>query len=621
MKNKKKTLIILGILLTLSIIVGVSYAWWTYNTSQTGINHIKSDCFSVQIIDDENESILLENAFPLTDEEGYATNPYKFIVKNNCELSISYDLNLEIMGTINRLQSNFIAVSLNGEEKQILNTLKETTPTYKDNEYEALEGRLLDSGELGAKESKSYSLRLWMNQDVKITDDVMNKTFISKISIDASLITAYNEDILNGADPVIDRDLIPITIEYIEDEGVIVKYADIKKEWYNYENKEWANAVILTATGKTKNYEVGNIILETDIESYFVWIPKYRYKIWDLGEYSGLTSVDNSKVHPIEIEFGLTDTVDNDTNEKYIECTTPMNEDRTQGLSGESGNCDVGDWMTHPAFISFGVNGLWVGKFETGYMGATSTIGARQNPDTSKDYGVTAARNIIIKPNIYSWSDIEIKNAYYVSYQYQRELDSHMMKNTEWGAVAYLTNSIYGRCDKNSKICDEVTINSNSSIITGYANSNIPYSNPSSVSASTTGNYNGIYDMNGGVEEYTISVILQNNGTPNNSYIHFDDSNFPTDLKYFDIYSYIPSGNDTSYNYRILGDATGEMGPFSGGKISSWYGDGVWFISTTFPYSTRGGRYDRGTKSGIFTFVAGSSVHRSISGFRVVLAI
>ena len=27
---------------------------------------------------------------------------------------------------------------------------------------------------------------------------------------------------------------------------------------------------------------------------------------------------------------------------------------------------------------------------------------------------------------------------------YQRELDSHMMKNTEWGAVAYLSHSIYG---------------------------------------------------------------------------------------------------------------------------------------------------------------------------------
>ena len=26
------------------------------------------------------------------------------------------------------------------------------------------------------------------------------------------------------------------------------------------------------------------------------------------------------------------------------------------------------------------------------------------------------------------------------------EVDTHMSKNNEWGAVAYLTQSIYGRC-------------------------------------------------------------------------------------------------------------------------------------------------------------------------------
>ena len=37
--------------------------------------------------------------------------------------------------------------------------------------------------------------------------------------------------------------------------------------------------------------------------------------------------------------------------------------------SGGSGNCNNGEYMTHPAFISMGVNGFWVGKFVTGYKG------------------------------------------------------------------------------------------------------------------------------------------------------------------------------------------------------------------------------------------------------------
>ena len=38
-------------------------------------------------------------------------------------------------------------------------------------------------------------------------------------------------------------------------------------------------------------------------------------------------------------------------------------------------------------------------------------------------------------------------------------INTHMMKNIEWGVVAYLTQSKYGRCENNE--CTEVTINGN----------------------------------------------------------------------------------------------------------------------------------------------------------------
>ena len=93
--------------------------------------------------------------------------------------------------------------------------------------------------------------------------------------------------------------------------------------------------------------------------------------------------------------------------------------------------------LTHPAFTSFDDNnGLWVAKFESGFKGATSTESAQVN---SSDY-----TNLVIKPNQYSWRSITVGNAFKTSYDYNRELDSHMMKNTEWGAVAYLSHSKYG---------------------------------------------------------------------------------------------------------------------------------------------------------------------------------
>ncbi len=171
----------------------------------------------------------------------------------------------------------------------------------------------------------------------------------------------YKESILNGADPVLKDGLIPVEID---NTGKVTK-ANLASDWYSYEEKKWANAVILEDESIT--YKDGEEIPESNIESYFVWIPKYSYQLWDLGNYSSLTEIDSNKVYEIPIKFGL----ENTSNDNAGECTTPMNEDKTQGLSGESGNCNVGDYMTSPAFISMGTNGLWVGKFETGYKGSS----------------------------------------------------------------------------------------------------------------------------------------------------------------------------------------------------------------------------------------------------------
>ena len=441
----------------------------------------------------------------------------------------------------------------------------------------------------------------------------------------------YIEPILNGTDPVLEEPLIPVTIE---DDGT-VKKADLASEWYDYETKKWANAVILE--DENKNYTSGEIIPEENIESYFVWIPKYRYQLWDLGNYDSLTTIDTNKVHEIPVIFGDYNTSDNVDGE----CTTPME-------SGESGNCEVGDYMTHPAFLSIPSSGFWAGKFETGYKGATSTSEARQN--------VNDASKVIIKPNVYSWKEIQVVNAFYTSYNYQRELDSHMMKNTEWGAVAYLQHSTYGSSSS-------VRINNNSDFITGYqANSEptCPYTGtneecnkycndntcntayPNSNLASTTGNITGIFDMAGGRWEYTMGVLMDQNSNPMSGRNSIYNSGFngtfgcPTcdgdssglialtngtewpDKKYYDQYLY----GITTHHYfdRILGDGIGETGPFGalqGRPVSSWYYDEPFMIHIGVPWFGRGGDVPRGAEAGIFA--AEGWYGSSDNAFRIIL--
>ncbi len=414
----------------------------------------------------------------------------------------------------------------------------------------------------------------------------------------------YTEEILNGTDPVLGEEMIPVMLS---NDGTVT-VADTRLEWYKYEEKEWANAVILS---DNTTYEVGEEIPESNIEAYFVWVPRYKYQIFDEGKYT--TQAADSKpatsiAKEIQIEFENKD---------------------TEVSNGTTKN----SWLTHPAFVNFDVNGLWIGKFETGYNGATSKEAAQVNAvDASK---------VIVKPNVYSWRNSTVANMFKTAYNYNRTLDSHMMKNTEWGAVAYLSHSKYG-------INTEININNNSNYLTGYsavsgtdqssypgtygtdATKTLPYNTETGYKASTTGNITGIYDMSGGAHEYMASYMdgygVQNSATTKTS-SGFSQSELNEYAAYLD--KYANNSSITSWNNRILGDATGEMGPFyyyadkdnNKRYHNNWYADHSDFVDSAYPWFHRGGYYDNGVLAGQFYFpryTGGVGTHISS---RLVLAV
>lgn len=379
------------------------------------------------------------------------------------------------------------------------------------------------------------------------------------------------------AKPVLKGGLIPVNIA---DNGTVT-YANSESGWYNYCEKEWANAVILNSG----DYKVGDTIPESAIRAYFVWIPKYKYQLWNV-DVTGTTEL----AHSIDIIFDTTNTTDTSTS-----CATPM-------TSGETGNCSNGKYMTHPAFISMDVNGFWVGKYEL-----TGSID-----------------NLTVKPNSVSLKSQTVASFFSAMYKFNRDLDSHMMKNTEWGAVAYLSHSKFG-------IDKEININNNSAYKTGYSaklttqqgtypgecgdggNYNVSYNTTIGYLASTTGNISGIYDMAGGAHEYMAS--------------YRSGASVPSgDAKYFDAYN--GSSAINTYNYRILGDATGEMGPirnYNDGDGNAryhnkWYGDYSSFVDSTYPWFSRGGYYGYGVLAGQFNFARSTGAADGNFGSRLVLA-
>jgi len=595
------------------VLLGTSYALFSAVLKGEKKYTLESGGLRVYLDETKTEqNITLSNVLPVSDEEGMENTPYHFSLVNEEKQDLAYTIYLKEEAFANKTPSGAIKYHYTRDIDEIKVTRNMTEQKTDEERY------YLETGVIPGGMTYNYTFRMWIDLDAG--NEILNTRYSVMIEIEASQTTKlYKEEILNGTDPVLSDNLVPVIIE---NDGT-VKKASLYKEWYNYSKQEWANVVVLE--DKKVEYKVGDTIPETNIQSYFVWIPKYSYELWDLGNYTSVTSIDSTKVHTIPIKFGLGDTSDSVNGE----CTTP-------GVSGESGNCKVGDYMTHPAFQAFDSNGFWVGKFESGYKGATTTAGAEQN---NSDYS-----KLIIKPNAYSWRSITVGNAFDVSYNYLRSDDSHMMKNAEWGAVAYLQHSQYGSSRKiriNNYQGYQTGYSSVAEHTCGYSSGTLlnacnsfgtadsvtqPYNTVTGYMASTTNNITGVYDMAGGSFEYVMGYFFDSSKTGGDSNLTNLYGDFFTNSKWTKYYDAYLNASQENFSIRILGDAIGEMGPFAnttdyGGHsvpTLSWY-SAFGYLHQLPHWLERGGGYVNGLYADIFQFTHYTGTLSSDSSFRVVL--
>ncbi len=165
------------------LLIGVSYALWQFIVNQTGNNRVSSTCLSISL-EDVTSEIRMENTFPITDEEGMKTTPYEFTITNTCDTFISYDVILGVLANedpTTDMNPSYIAAVL---DRGAIKTLNEYTSTTVDGYKEAY---ILQTGSLSPTDEVSYSLRLWMDESVTATEDSMNKNFLSKVVVRATV--------------------------------------------------------------------------------------------------------------------------------------------------------------------------------------------------------------------------------------------------------------------------------------------------------------------------------------------------------------------------------------------------------------------------------------------------
>lgn len=366
--------------------------------------------------------------------------------------------------------------------------------------------------------------------------------------------------------------------------------------WYNYAEQKWANA-------------------KSEDGSYFVWIPRFAYRIvyYSNNQYTKTIGYcDGRGITKINEDGSLTRIIANntgirETSNHYI-VAPAFCRDTASGYRNGGWNKDL--------------SGFWIAKYEM----SMESNGRHTETSSSQIGNIETNNNIkaVSKPSVSSWRNINIKNCYLNSYNYDRNRDSHLIKNSEWGAVSYLSYSKYGT---NSRT---ITVNSNEQYITG-GNSVEKGVYLSSKNQSTTGNETGVYDLSGGAWEYTAAYIdngfsglKEYGGTTENDIYGSKNSKYKT------IYSHDQTDNVSDYNsvfsirnyecsLKIRGDAVYETSN-SGYGSDSWNTNSSFFPQSDIPFFIRGGDYHSGTGVGIFSFNGYSGSSNSSESFRVVLA-
>ncbi len=196
MTENKKTkrnvaIIVIGLILVVAVAT-LSYALWTRNFTETGVNKNIYDCFTIAYSQTSGEGVTLEHGYPQTDEEGMQNNPYEVQIKNSCKTVASYNVILNEQ-TDSTLSEQYLKVATDGDVK-LLSSATETTKRVIDN-YNNKKSYIINSGVLASNQTKTLQIRSWMDKDTSVENGT-NKSFTFKITIEAT--SGINSDLKIG---------------------------------------------------------------------------------------------------------------------------------------------------------------------------------------------------------------------------------------------------------------------------------------------------------------------------------------------------------------------------------------------------------------------------------------
>ena len=686
---KRKIYIIATLLLTIIGVIGGSYAYLKTEVESKNPSSIVLGNMDVVLLTDIS-SVSLNKTYPMLDSEGLKNEKVTFKIQNQGTMSSNYKVSLVDNETVKSTMANS---SVRYQLTRKNEATNETT-TLEIKNLDAL--GLIDEGTIEVGVIYTYELILWID----INANPNNQSFSKVIQVEGMQVSNLDK---SGANfPELLSNMIPVYYDKTSDTEGVWRVADSTNlnetyQWFDYNDYMWANAVTVKETstlttltlsdGTTKsctgtngvctrddylNSSMGTVIPMDDITTMWVWIPRYKYTM-----FTGLNEPSEEQLIEVTFEHGI-DTTGTITCQDNILTASDSASSETCTDSTYGSIIKNKSTYTHPAF-TFGeeeLTGFWMAKFEMS-TDDTTCINSKNATNCNK-----TDLNILVKPsvdalsyqtistefasirrmeiygNIHGFSQSENATSHLDGNSYltgeilndNNNFDTHMLKNMEWGAVAYLSQSSYGKWSNSlysgnyrRVYKNNYYTSSNNVYKTGYSggNYNSSYSTTNTylyndmtitatgqgyrgTGASTTGTIYGVYDINGGLYDYVMASHVNSSGNfyPSSAgtWVAATSGNIPN-TKYYDKYSYNGSSYSTASQTRgKLGDGTKEVTTTFGSFTGGWGGVSRYMPFSGYSWFNRGG-LALVSNYGVFNSNYYGGDQNSLHGTRPVLAV
>ena len=299
--NKKELFIkLIPLFITLlSCIILVSYAYYKIKLEGQKTHFVSTDVISFTYKESEDK-ISITNMEPKSDTEGIKENYFEFNVASNLvkDMSINYEISILKTSTTNSFEENDVKAYLtDGNDNALVNPIliSNLGNSKKIANAKVIYNNSFMYNNSNEIQTHTYRLRVWLKSDINMSKytkvvetetgtnvSLEQKTYKFKINVST---VEQNLDTSGANKPVLASNMIPV---YYDEANSVWKKADRNNSqkdyrWYSYTSTGeykgmWANAVTVKEANRQTylNADVGAIISMDDINTMWVWIPRFN---------------------------------------------------------------------------------------------------------------------------------------------------------------------------------------------------------------------------------------------------------------------------------------------------------------------------------------------------------